>query len=61
MLGSAVILTAFALGVVADNTPAAEQVGGFVFLSLPGLIGAAVRFWGTAARAAVGAGTLPRA
>ncbi|MFF5767303.1 sensor histidine kinase [Streptomyces tanashiensis] len=48
VLGSAVILTAFALGVVADDTPAAEQVGGFVFLSLPGLIGAAVRFWGTA-------------
>ncbi|MER5208286.1 sensor histidine kinase [Streptomyces sp. NPDC002825] len=48
VLGGAVILTAFALGVVADDTPAAEQVGGFVFLSLPGLIGAAVRFWGTA-------------
>ncbi|MFE5793364.1 sensor histidine kinase [Streptomyces sp. NPDC056503] len=48
VLGSAVILTAFALGVVADDIPAAEQVGGFVFLSLPGLIGAAVRFWGTA-------------
>ncbi|KAB1982852.1 sensor histidine kinase [Streptomyces triticiradicis] len=48
VLGSAVILTAFALGVTADDTPAAEQVGGFVFLSLPGLIGAAVRFWGTA-------------
>ncbi|MER5397404.1 sensor histidine kinase [Streptomyces sp. NPDC002599] len=48
VLGSAVILTAFALGVIADDTPAAEQVGGFVFLSLPGLIGAAVRFWGTA-------------
>ncbi|ALO05989.1 hypothetical protein AQF52_0391 [Streptomyces venezuelae] len=48
VLGSAVILTAFVLGVVADDTPAAEQVGGFVFLSMPGLIGAAVRFWGTA-------------
>ncbi|MFD0151126.1 sensor histidine kinase [Streptomyces sp. NPDC055721] len=48
VLGSAVILTTFALGVVADDTPAAEQVGGFVFLWLPGLIGAAVRFWGTA-------------
>ncbi|MGW8766130.1 sensor histidine kinase [Streptomyces sp. NPDC055815] len=48
VLGSAVILTTFALGVVADEVPAAEQVGGFVFLSLPGLIGAAVRFWGTA-------------
>ncbi|MFE7583710.1 sensor histidine kinase [Streptomyces gardneri] len=48
VLGSAVILTAFVLGVVADDIPAAEQVGGFVFLWLPGLIGAAVRFWGTA-------------
>lgn len=48
VLGSPVILTAFALGVTADDTPAAEQVGGFVFLSLPGLIGAAVRLWGTA-------------
>ncbi|MFE3287531.1 histidine kinase, partial [Streptomyces sp. NPDC059233] len=48
VLGSTVILTAFALGVTADEIPAAEQVGGFVFLSLPGLIGAAVRFWGTA-------------
>ncbi|MFE7546401.1 sensor histidine kinase [Streptomyces gardneri] len=48
VLGSAVILTAFVLAVVADDIPAAEQVGGFVFLWLPGLIGAAVRFWGTA-------------
>ncbi|MFE1290612.1 sensor histidine kinase [Streptomyces sp. NPDC058751] len=48
VLGSVVILTAFALGVTADDTPPAEQVGGFVFLSLPGLIGASVRFWGTA-------------
>lgn len=44
VLGSAVILTAFALCTVTYETPAAEQVGGFVFLSLPGLIGAAVRF-----------------
>ncbi|MET7297962.1 sensor histidine kinase [Embleya sp. NPDC005575] len=44
VLGSAVILTAFALCAVTDETPAAEQVGGFVFLLLPGLIGAAVRF-----------------
>nr|WP_237534503.1 histidine kinase [Streptomyces sp. SID3343] len=44
VLGSAVILTAFALCAVTDETPAVEQVGGFVFLLLPGLIGAAVRF-----------------
>ncbi|MFF3940467.1 sensor histidine kinase [Streptomyces phaeofaciens] len=48
VLGSAVILTAFALAAVADETPAGEQVGGFVFLMLPGLIGAAVRFRVTA-------------
>lgn len=46
--GSAVILTAFALCTVTYETPAAEQVGGFVFLLLPGLIGAAVRFRVTA-------------
>ncbi|MFE5333227.1 sensor histidine kinase [Embleya sp. NPDC056575] len=48
VLGGAVILTAFALCVVTYETPAAEQVGGFVFLLLPGLIGAAVRFLVTA-------------
>ncbi|MYS81770.1 sensor histidine kinase [Embleya scabrispora] len=48
VLGGAVILTAFALCVFTYETPAAEQVGGFVFLLLPGLIGAAVRFWVTA-------------
>ncbi|MFI6984948.1 sensor histidine kinase [Embleya sp. NPDC050154] len=48
VLGSAVILTAFALCTVTYETPAAEQVGGFVFLLLPGLIGAAVRFRVTA-------------
>ncbi|WP_225802554.1 histidine kinase [Streptomyces sp. NK15101] len=48
VLGGAVILAAFAVCVVAYGTPAAERVGGFVFLLLPGLIGAAVRFWGTA-------------
>ncbi|MGW1997840.1 sensor histidine kinase [Embleya sp. NPDC001921] len=44
VLGSAVIPTAFALCTVTYETSAAEQVGGFVFLLLPGLIGAAVRF-----------------
>lgn len=48
VLGSAVILTAFALCAVTDETPAAEQVAGLVFLLLPGLIGAAVRFRVTA-------------
>ncbi|MGW0660997.1 sensor histidine kinase [Streptodolium elevatio] len=44
VLGGAVILTAFALCAAMDETPAAELAGGFVFLLLPGLIGAAVRF-----------------
>ncbi|MGQ4390149.1 sensor histidine kinase [Streptomyces sp. SAS_270] len=48
VLGGAVILGAFAMSAVTDDTPAAEQVGGFVFLFLPGLIGAAVRFLATA-------------
>ncbi|WP_172385398.1 histidine kinase [Streptomyces sp. MNP-20] len=48
VLGSAVILTAFALVAATDETPAGEQVGGFVFLWLPGLVGAAVRFRVTA-------------
>ncbi|MGW4645153.1 sensor histidine kinase [Kitasatospora sp. NPDC004289] len=48
VLGGTVILTAFALAASVDGTPAAEQVGGFVFLWLPGLLGAAVRFQVTA-------------
>lgn len=48
VLGSTVILTAFALCAVTIETPAGEQAAGFVFLILPGLIGAAVRFRVTA-------------
>ncbi|MFF4361194.1 sensor histidine kinase [Streptomyces sp. NPDC001604] len=48
VLGGAVILAAFALSVVTEETPAADQVGGFVFLLLPGLMGATVRFRVTA-------------
>ncbi|MGW2725342.1 sensor histidine kinase [Streptomyces sp. NPDC001492] len=48
VLGSALILSAFALSVVTEETPAADQVGGFVFLLLPGLMGATVRFRATA-------------
>ncbi|MFJ3204771.1 sensor histidine kinase [Streptomyces sp. NPDC086989] len=44
VLGSAVILAAFALCAVTDETPAVEQSAGLVFLLLPGLIGAVVRF-----------------
>ncbi|MER6425402.1 sensor histidine kinase [Streptomyces sp. NPDC001137] len=48
VLGGALILAAFALSVVTEETPAADQVGGFVFLLLPGLMGATVRFRVTA-------------
>jgi signal transduction histidine kinase len=44
VLGGVVILAAFALSVVTDDTPAVDQVVGFVFLLLPAVIGAAVRF-----------------
>jgi signal transduction histidine kinase len=47
VLGGAVILAAFAMSVVTDDTPAGDQVGGFVFLLLPGVIGASVRLWST--------------
>ncbi|MFI1385519.1 sensor histidine kinase [Embleya sp. NPDC020886] len=48
VLGGAVILATFATCAVTDETPAAEQIVGFVFLFLPGLAGAAVRFRATA-------------
>ncbi|MFE3197379.1 sensor histidine kinase [Embleya sp. NPDC059237] len=48
VLGGGVILTAFALCVVTYETPVTQLVGGLVFLLLPGLIGAAVRFLVTA-------------
>lgn len=48
VLGSAAIITTFALCAVTDETPAAEQVAGLLFLLLPGFIGAAVRFRVTA-------------
>jgi signal transduction histidine kinase len=48
VLGGVVILAAFALSVVTDDTPAVDQVVGFAFLLLPALIGASVRFRATA-------------
>jgi signal transduction histidine kinase len=48
VLGGVVILTAFALSVVTDDTPAVDQIVGFAFLLLPGVIGASVRFRATA-------------
>lgn len=48
VLGGAVILATGALCSVTDETPVVENVVGLVFLLLPGVIGAAVRFRGTA-------------
>jgi signal transduction histidine kinase len=48
VLGGAVILTAGVLCSVTDGTPVVENVVGLVFLLLPGVFGAAVRFWVTA-------------
>ncbi|HEY6592792.1 MAG TPA: histidine kinase [Asanoa sp.] len=48
VLGGVVILAAFALSVVAADTPAVDQVVGFGFLLLPAVIGASVRFRATA-------------
>jgi signal transduction histidine kinase len=44
VLGGVVILAAFALSAVTDDSPAVDQVVGFAFLLLPAVIGAAVRF-----------------
>ncbi|NUP63868.1 MAG: transcriptional regulator [Nonomuraea sp.] len=48
VLGGAVILTTGALCSVTDETPVVENIVGFVFLLMPGVFGAAVRFWVTA-------------
>jgi signal transduction histidine kinase len=48
VLGGAAILMACTLVVVTDGTPVVEKVAGFVFLLLPGVAGAAVRFRVTA-------------
>ena len=48
VLGGLVILAAFALSVVTDDTPAVDQVAGLAFLLLPAVIGASVRFRATA-------------
>ena len=50
VLGSAVVLTAFALSAAVDDVPAGEQLGGFLFLALPGVLGASVRVWSTSRR-----------
>ncbi|BBH67762.1 two-component sensor histidine kinase [Actinoplanes sp. OR16] len=48
VLGGALILVTFVLSVTTDDVPVGDQIGGFVFLSMPAVIGASVRFWDTA-------------
>ncbi|MCM4080710.1 sensor histidine kinase [Paractinoplanes hotanensis] len=48
VLGVLVILAAFAISVVTDDIPAGEGIAALVFLFMPAVIGASVRFWATA-------------
>ncbi|MER7764159.1 sensor histidine kinase [Streptomyces sp. NPDC097619] len=48
VLGGAWIVAACTLSTAMDDTPVVEKVAAFVFLLVPGVIGAAVRFRGTA-------------
>jgi signal transduction histidine kinase len=50
VLGSALPLAALALSVVVDDLPLSDQIGAFVFLVFPGVLGASVRFWSTSRR-----------
>jgi signal transduction histidine kinase len=47
VIGSAVVLTAFAVSVVVDDLLPEELIGGFLFLTFPGVLGASVRVWTT--------------
>ncbi|GAA3927116.1 sensor histidine kinase [Actinoplanes auranticolor] len=48
VLGVVVILAGFAVSVATDDTPVGEEIAGLVFLLMPAVIGASVRFWATA-------------
>ncbi|WP_327348365.1 sensor histidine kinase [Streptomyces europaeiscabiei] len=48
VLGGGVILVAGTLATVTDGAPVVERVAGFLFLLMPGVVGAAVRFRVTA-------------
>ena len=48
VVGVLVILAAFAISVVTDDIPAGEGIAALVFLLMPAVIGASVRFWATA-------------
>jgi signal transduction histidine kinase len=48
VLGGVVVLAGFGVSAATDDTPAGEEIAGLVFLLMPGVIGASVRFWATA-------------
>ena len=48
VLGGVVILAGFGVSAATDDTPVGEEIGGLVFLLMPAVIGASVRFWETA-------------
>jgi signal transduction histidine kinase len=48
VLGTVVVVAAVALSFVADKSSTSDVIGGFIFLLLPGLVGAAVRFQSSA-------------
>ncbi|MEU8615298.1 histidine kinase dimerization/phosphoacceptor domain-containing protein, partial [Actinoplanes sp. NPDC048791] len=48
VLGGVVILAGFAVSAATDDTPVGEEIAGLVFLLMPAVIGASVRFWSTA-------------
>jgi signal transduction histidine kinase len=47
MLGGALILAAFVLSAITDDLPVSEQIGGFVFLMTPAVLGTSVRLRAT--------------
>jgi signal transduction histidine kinase len=47
VLGTPVLLLAFAFGIIEGDTPPADAIAGFVFLSFPEVLGITVRLWTT--------------
>ncbi len=47
VVGSAIALVAYSVGIVRDHTTLAEATIGFVILVFPAVLGASVRFWST--------------
>ena len=47
VIGSAIMLVAYVVGIARDKTLLSEAIIGFVLLMLPAVLGASVRFWTT--------------